>query len=84
MNLYFFVSLLARKGNTEWGHKVHFFTILGPISLTVGTINSTENFFLQKCIQAILKMASGETIRRSYECLPVFGIFFCVKNLADG
>ena len=26
MNQYFvFVSLLARKGNTEWGHKVHFF-----------------------------------------------------------
>jgi hypothetical protein len=28
----------------------------------------------------ILKMASGETIRRSYECLPLLSLFLCVKN----
>ena len=26
------------------------------------------------------KMALGETIRRSYECLPLLSIFLCVKN----
>ena len=40
-------------------------------------------FFLLLTILAsvkALKMASGETIRRSYECSPLLGIFFCVKN----
>ena len=27
-----------------------------------------------------LKMASGETIHRSYECLPLLGIFFVCKK----
>ena len=27
-----------------------------------------------------LKMASGETIRQSYECSPLLDIFLCVKN----
>ena len=48
-----------------------------------------ENEKFQECIPFVLcamvhtyllKMASGETIRWSYECLPLLGIFFCVKN----
>ena len=27
-----------------------------------------------------LKMAPGETIRRSYECSHLLSLFFCVKN----
>ena len=29
-------------------------------------------------------MASGETIRRSYECSPLLGIFLFVKNAVTG
>ena len=32
------------------------------------------------CSNLALKMASGETIRWSYECSPLLGIFLCVKN----
>ena len=28
----------------------------------------------------VLKMASGETICQSFECLPLLYIFLCVKN----
>ena len=50
------------------------------IQLKSVSVNSLGLLIVKIWNSQYLKMASGETSRWSYECLPLLGIFLCVKN----